>query len=270
MSKPKKFNFEERALHMVKALGAESQPPYNELTLQTLAGPMRVHPYDTWMACRFEDVERAKKLSPAGSLNPFSGKWNWHYTKPGENDLEHLYVQLCGVIEEPEEVSVLLEQFEASKAALPQDPDLELLVRLSYQYRDGDNYKVGADVYFEGAPRWGKGVRSMLLALDSGEGRPSMIPGMVGLEDLQDSFQTSSGNRWDPDRDHPWHEVTGIEMVQAGEGCAPSGSFDDFAKAVFSAAFVKGWDESYKPPFYPEMAARQKSYERSMRESAGA
>ena len=38
--------------------------------------------YDQWIACRFQDVQRAKENLPVGLqtlLNPYSGKWNHHY-----------------------------------------------------------------------------------------------------------------------------------------------------------------------------------------------
>ena len=41
-------------------------------------------PYGTWVACRFEDVNRAcADLNPdrqlRGGCNPYSGKWNLHF-----------------------------------------------------------------------------------------------------------------------------------------------------------------------------------------------
>lgn len=50
---------------------------------------MIVHPYadeiDFWIACRFEDVARAREVlgvkphDNSGRLNCYSGKWNFHY-----------------------------------------------------------------------------------------------------------------------------------------------------------------------------------------------
>ena len=56
---------------------------YERYTIQTKAGPLLVHVYDDWVACRFDDVARAKihfGYMPGvnSRLNPYSGKWNWH------------------------------------------------------------------------------------------------------------------------------------------------------------------------------------------------
>lgn len=53
-----------------------------DCTLQTEAGPLSVSVYDDWVACRFEDVDRAKALLPHGyhdRLNRHTGKWNHLY-----------------------------------------------------------------------------------------------------------------------------------------------------------------------------------------------
>lgn len=55
-------------------------------TAQTICGPLTITPLDNFIACRFEDVEKAKAHFGvrdydvgAKRLNPFSGKWNWHW-----------------------------------------------------------------------------------------------------------------------------------------------------------------------------------------------
>lgn len=55
-----------------------------EWTVQTKAGPMGVTAYGDWIACRFDDRDKAAVvLVEAGlglvRLNRFSGKWNHHY-----------------------------------------------------------------------------------------------------------------------------------------------------------------------------------------------
>lgn len=55
--------------------------------LLTEVGKLSVTVYDDWLACRFDEPKRAKELSLIGPgarlnqsrLNPFSGKWNFHY-----------------------------------------------------------------------------------------------------------------------------------------------------------------------------------------------
>jgi hypothetical protein len=60
---------------------------------QSCAGPLTVTPYGSWVACRFDDVERAKRDLPEGAkarLNPHSGKWNfqdWPWDIPVETAL---------------------------------------------------------------------------------------------------------------------------------------------------------------------------------------
>ncbi len=63
--------------------------------LDTLAGPLGITPYPTWIATRFEDVTRAREAPISGALNPYSGKWNWHYgDRPQREDLEGFLAEL--------------------------------------------------------------------------------------------------------------------------------------------------------------------------------
>jgi hypothetical protein len=56
---------------------------YLRFELKTEAGKLLVHPSGNWLACRFEDPDRAKVFLSTwmnwGNLNPYSGKWNFHY-----------------------------------------------------------------------------------------------------------------------------------------------------------------------------------------------
>ena len=51
--------------------------------LLTKAGTLYLTPYkDCWIACKFLDVANARHVlgeGPGGRLNPYSGKWNFHY-----------------------------------------------------------------------------------------------------------------------------------------------------------------------------------------------
>ena len=61
------------------ALGAtRNQAGTYDYTVATVAGKLYVTVYDNWIACRFEEPERAKAISDT-RLNPYSGKWNHHY-----------------------------------------------------------------------------------------------------------------------------------------------------------------------------------------------
>jgi hypothetical protein len=63
--------------------GGERVHTNDRLELATLAGMLSIIPYDGWFACRFQDVKAAVSLlgyDPAcGRLNPYSGKWNFHF-----------------------------------------------------------------------------------------------------------------------------------------------------------------------------------------------
>lgn len=63
-----------------------------EFSIQTIAGDLHVRSYGTWIACRFQDINAAKRILPFypknynARLNGFSGKWNF----VGENALDDL------------------------------------------------------------------------------------------------------------------------------------------------------------------------------------
>ena len=63
----------------LEALGAiGSRDCGYDYAVATVAGNLYVTVYDDWIACRFEEPERAKAISDT-RLNPYSGKWNHHY-----------------------------------------------------------------------------------------------------------------------------------------------------------------------------------------------
>lgn len=50
------------------------------MQLPTILGKLSISVYDDWLACRFEDIDRAVRHFGEGGrglLNPNSGKWNW-------------------------------------------------------------------------------------------------------------------------------------------------------------------------------------------------
>ncbi len=66
----------------LRAVERESFRPVFQI--ETIIGRLDVTPIDDFIACRFDDVEKAKKhfgitTIQQGRLNPFSGKWNWHW-----------------------------------------------------------------------------------------------------------------------------------------------------------------------------------------------
>lgn len=65
--------------------GAQRSNTIREFSIRTTCGVLHISPYDTWIACCFDDVAAAKQHFPPvfglghDRLNPYSGKWNWHY-----------------------------------------------------------------------------------------------------------------------------------------------------------------------------------------------
>ena len=115
---------------------------------------------------------------------------------------------------------------------------------IQYMYRDADNYKMSGRVIFDGRITEAQ-VRRLAEALDDG----SFIPGQVGIEDLQEKFNDGKGE-WIDDRDHPWHEVTGISYTHVlPEEDRHVGEFvDQVAKTT--------WDPKYLPEAHAEMVER--------------
>lgn len=257
MAKPSKFNFTKECTAMLVRLGA--QPHDNEfgggydLVLKTVAGPLQCHAHDDWLACKFRDVQSAVKRIHQGDLNQFSGKWNWMYNKPTRLDLVDLSERLAGVADLSD--NRLCRAYAKSLEQLT-DQDHAPDVCLTYVYQDADNYKVARDVFFRGAFRDPKNLNSLVLSLDMSTGDASLIPGELGLDDLQDSFPGTQ-NQWDPYRDHPFHEVTSIIAVPfEEERVCDERRFKEFVREVFAHVITAGWDESYRPDFYPAMKQR--------------
>ncbi len=47
-----------------------------EYAIITKMGPLQVSIYPDWVACRFDDVDRAVAIIGRHGMNPYSGKWN--------------------------------------------------------------------------------------------------------------------------------------------------------------------------------------------------
>lgn len=159
---------------------------------------------------------------------------------------------------------------------------------ITYLYRDGSNYKVDHTVVFSGAIRLEARDRllSGLLPPDDADGWGVLIPGQVGLPDLQNRFyrkeiatleallapsegpvqiriDTSERERleallvemkatrpqWRETDDHIYHEVTDIALTQA-QPTDPR-SIDAFIEEVGAVT----WDTDWRPSFYAEMVA---------------
>jgi hypothetical protein len=68
--------------------------------LQTSVGILRLQSYGSWIACCFDEPRRALRV--AGTrLNPFSGKWNWHWLAGAESSaLSALQNEIRGLMPE--------------------------------------------------------------------------------------------------------------------------------------------------------------------------
>ena len=89
----RKFNFADAVAANLKLIGAREAGPYG-WQLDTIGGLLDIKPYEDWIACRFDDVERANEQIRFGQLNRYSGKWNWHFVKPTADDVEYFTAQL--------------------------------------------------------------------------------------------------------------------------------------------------------------------------------
>jgi len=72
--------FQRTVLEFITSKGATPGSFY-DFEIETKAGNLHLTPYDTWVACRFDDVERARTIvGNDGRLNRCSGKWNFHFS----------------------------------------------------------------------------------------------------------------------------------------------------------------------------------------------
>lgn|SRR3546814_846193 len=100
---------------------------------------------------------------------------------------------------------------------------------IDYMYRDGSNWKTGAQVIFAG--RITRDEISMILNARYDDGW--FIPGQVGMTDLQEG--------WDSQLDHPFHEICGFELTLA----APDDP-REISQFVREFTSVK-WKKRYRP-----------------------
>lgn len=116
---------------------------------------------------------------------------------------------------------------------------------VSYMYRDASNYKTSSKIVLAGRITVDDERRYRSNLVDGGD----FIPGQIGLSDLQDSF-FGCDSYWDPDLDHPYHELTGIEPSEARPTVAMSAA--EFVHLLATTS----WDDTYLPPFHHEMRER--------------
>lgn len=69
--------------------------------IQTIVGRLLLHPHERWVACRFDDPAAAsasdRVLGP--QVNPWSGKWNFHYGQnPGLREFYDFQARLLNIL----------------------------------------------------------------------------------------------------------------------------------------------------------------------------
>ncbi len=247
--KTQKFNFQEEALKVLLALGAKKNEGLGyDYVIDTIAGPLECAPYEDWLATRFMDVAQAKQKVGGDRLNPHSGKWNWHYTNPGPSDMLALARSLASVILSDKELE--------SEVTVTGGDGTH--TRLTYMYRDGSNNKTSKSVVFPGRLHY-RDLKLIAACCDRQEGDHFyFIPGEVEMPDLQDSF-AGCESEWDDDRDHPFHQISAVEMVSepVDDDVLSETPAEDLSAMFLEVAKRGGWGSNYRPHFYEEMAGRR-------------
>lgn len=125
---------------------------------------------------------------------------------------------------------------------------------LGYQYRDADNFKAGERPFIlNDLTELGVARLEELLQRD-------FIPGLIGLRDLQNDFNEGR-TFWDNERDHLLHEFLGLDVT---ESPLRNDAIEYKASQVLAALegqIAKGWDETYRPPFFEKMAELKGEYD---------
>ena len=241
MTSNKKTPFQVAIERIVDRLGCVPDPSYGR-RLETIAGPLHISPYDTWVATRFEDVARAKSLISQGTLNPYSGKWNWHFSPSELKDPQAcarvIFHALTGVLPDHERFEPM-----QSVNGEPYDPDKPYSVVLTYGYEGRLGEKECKRVVFQ--PNWPNylfGTRALIHAANLQKDGAFFVPGQVGLEDLQSKLPSN-----DPQQDTPFHEIASVQFTQ-DEPPTEDVSFNEFLnRCVDVALSKKGWNEKHRP-----------------------
>lgn len=95
------FNFEAAMHNALVDLGAIETVGLGDhypLYFDTIGGFLLVHVNEDWVACRFDDIKAANANIHFGSLNPYSGKWNWHFEKVGQREVDFVAEQIRKIL----------------------------------------------------------------------------------------------------------------------------------------------------------------------------
>lgn len=120
---------------------------------------------------------------------------------------------------------------------------------ISYEYRDGSNTKTAKTIVLQGSLTEGR-ITDVMKATLGDDDKSWIIPGQVGLPDLQDSFASLSV--WREELDHPWHSILLIEPTDAD--LTPG--IEMSAMTLASALETAKWDEAWEPACRPLMDLR--------------
>ena len=73
--------FQDAVTKLFESLGARTGQCY-DFDLDTPAGLLQVSVFDNWVATRFDDLALARAFTASCGIpcNPYSGKWNHHFT----------------------------------------------------------------------------------------------------------------------------------------------------------------------------------------------
>lgn len=66
-----------------------------EWILETSVGGLIVIPYETWIACQFQDPSAAAEIlykDHVSRIHPTNGKWNFHDSYPHRTEAEHVQI----------------------------------------------------------------------------------------------------------------------------------------------------------------------------------
>ncbi len=100
MAKKHHFDFQVVITQALQGLGVQQNKHEGyDWQLDTRAGLLRLHPVETGLNCRFENIERANQVVHLGHLNRSTGEWNHRFNKPSSVDVDYVVWQLELIIE---------------------------------------------------------------------------------------------------------------------------------------------------------------------------
>lgn len=105
--------------------------------------------------------------------------------------------------------------------------------KISYMYRDADNYKQHEEVIIEGTIS-DEDKKFILNKRDDGS---YFIPSQVGLDDLQEKMYSPIGYS-----DHVWHELHEEDIILTEDDPTPNHGFDNINDLVQKFKELKKWD----------------------------